>query len=305
MKSIGSQPSGGLAGAAAPDRSASGVEPAFDWLAIAAIALGFAALYGPTFWDLSFGIWKDSSHGQEPIILAIAVWLLSRKGAVLAALPAPVSRVGGGVLLGLGLLLYALGRTQEVLRADTGSMLVVAAAIVVCLKSWRGLAVIWFPLLFLVFAMPLPNEFVLALTAPLKSAVSASAVWLLSALGYPAGRAGVVMTVGQYELLVTEACAGLQTMFTLEAVGLLYANVMNYRSALRNGLLAVLVIPVSFIANVVRVMVLALVTYHLGDAAGRGFLHGLAGVMLFAVALAMLVGVDRILGALLPRRHRA
>ena len=56
--------------------------------------------------------------------------------------------------------------------------------------------------------MPLPFQLVLTLTGPLKTGASAVATWLLSALGYPVGRSGVVMTIGQYQLLVTEACAG-------------------------------------------------------------------------------------------------
>jgi exosortase/archaeosortase family protein len=58
----------------------------------------------------------------------------------------------------------------------------------------------------------------------------------------------------------------------------------------------VLVIPISFIANVIRVMILVLVTYHFGDAAGQGFIHGFAGLVLFMVGLAIMLAVDRLLG---------
>jgi len=80
---------------------------------------------------------------------------------------------------------------------------------------------------------------------------------------------------------------------------------MNHSSALRNTLLAVLVVPIAFCANVVRVMVLALVTYHLGDAAGQGFLHGFAGMVLFVVALVLVMGADALLGRLLAAREVA
>jgi exosortase/archaeosortase family protein len=84
-------------------------------------------------------------------------------------------------------------------------------------------------------------------------------------------------------------------------MGLLYANLMNYQSAARNLLLAALAVPIAFAANVLRVLILALVTYHLGDSAGQGFLHGLAGLTLFGVALAMLIGADWALGRLFLR----
>jgi len=63
-----------------------------------------------------------------------------------------------------------------------------------------------------------------------------------------------------------------------------------------------LVVPVSFCANVVRVIILVLVTYRFGDEAGQGFVHGFAGMVLFAVALLFIMGLDRALAAVLPRR---
>jgi exosortase/archaeosortase family protein len=81
-------------------------------------------------------------------------------------------------------------------------------------------------------------------------------------------------------------------MFTLEAMGLLYANLRSSGSWRLNTLLAVLVVPVSFAANVVRVVILMLVTYWFGDAVGQGFVHGFAGLVLFTVALLFIFALD-------------
>lgn len=148
------------------------------------------------------------------------------------------------------------------------------------------------PTVLLIFMVPLPATLVIAVTTPLKSAVSAVASSLLYTLGYPIGRSGVVLTVGPYQLLVADACAGLNSMFTLEALGLLYMNIMNYKSAVRNVALALLIVPISFVANIVRVCILVLVTYHFGDEAGQGFVHGFAGMVLFIVALTLILLVD-------------
>ena len=272
-----------------------------DFVTLGLIALGLAALWLPTFWDLCFGIWSAEAQGHELIILAVSGWLLYRQRPALQALPDASGRAGG-VLLALGLLLYAFGRSQQFLRIEMLSLSLVLLAVLVLFKGWAVLRLVWFPLFFLLFALPLPYSLVQAVTAPLKLGVSIVATKLLLWLGFPMGRTGVVMTIGQYQLLVSEACAGLQTMFTLEAMGLLYASLMNYRSWVRNASLALLVIPVAFSANVVRVMILVLVTYYFGDAAGRGFIHGFAGMVLFAVGLAFIIGADRGLGALLPKR---
>lgn len=275
-----------------------------DFVTLGLIALGLAALWLPTFWDLCFGIWSAEAQGHELIILAVSGWLLYRQRPALQALPDASGRAGG-VLLALGLLLYAFGRSQQFLRIEMLSLSLVLLAVLVLFKGWAVLRLVWFPLFFLLFALPLPYSLVQAVTAPLKLGVSIVATKLLLWLGFPMGRTGVVMTIGQYQLLVSEACAGLQTMFTLEAMGLLYASLMNYRSWVRNASLALLVIPVAFSANVVRVMILVLVTYYFGDAAGRGFIHGFAGMVLFAVGLAFIIGADRGLGALLPKRWAA
>jgi exosortase/archaeosortase family protein len=91
-------------------------------------------------------------------------------------------------------------------------------------------------------------------------------------------------------LLVADACAGLHTLLTLEALGLLYLNIVRRDSLFRNVGLALLIVPISFAANVIRVMALSLITYHFGDAAGQGFLHGFAGMALFLSALLLIMG---------------
>jgi exosortase B len=270
-----------------------------DRLSLIALLTGLVALYAPTFWSWSQGTWGVETQGHELLILGISLWLLWRSSAAFLALPTSAASWGARCVLGLGLLLYLVGRTQGVVRLELLSLILMLAGLVLRFKGQAGLRIAWFPLLFLLFAMPLPFSWVLTLTGPLKTAVSALAVQWLSWLGYSVGRSGVVITIGQYQLLVTEACAGLQTMFTLEAMGLLYTHLVQSGSSLRNTLLAVLVVPISFLANVVRVMVLALITHHWGDAAGQGFLHGFAGVVLFAVGLALIALVDSGLGVLI------
>jgi exosortase len=134
-------------------------------------------------------------------------------------------------------------------------------------------------------------------------AVSYVAEVLMYHLGYPIGRTGVILTVGQYQLLVADACAGLNSMFTLEALGLLYANLMGYTSKVRNVLLAILVVPIAFVANVIRVLILILVTYYMGDEAGQGFVHTFAGMVLFGVGLVMMLTTDGLLGRALGQAH--
>ena len=275
-----------------------------DLQAVALLLAGFAALALPVIWDWSRGAWLRETQGHEPLILGISAWLLWRRRDALAALPAVAARWPGMLLMALALLVYFAGRWLGVFRLELIAQMLVPAALLLHFKGTAALRLTWFPFFFLLFAIPLPFSLVLAVTGPLKAAVSYVAAHALSAVGYPVGLSGVVITVGQYQLLVNEACAGLQTMFTLEAMGLLYASLMNHSSVLRNMLLAIAVVPIAFCANVVRVVVLALVTFHFGDAAGQGFLHGFAGMVLFLVALVLVILVDALLGRLLKGSGR-
>jgi exosortase len=115
-------------------------------------------------------------------------------------------------------------------------------------------------------------------------------------LGYPIGRTGVVLTVGPYQLLVADACSGLHSLISMSAMGLLYIYLMGHTSWVRNGILISCLLPIAFAANVVRVMVLVVVTYHFGDEAGQGFIHDFSGIFLFIVGLILLFIIDAALG---------
>ena len=192
-------------------------------------------------------------------------------------------------------LLYALGRSQGILIFEVGSLVWMIAGLLLLLRGPAAVRLMWFALFFMLFMIPLPGVVVDTLTAPMKMAVSYVAEQVLYAAGYPIARTGVMLQIGQYQLLVADACAGLHTLFTLEALGLLYLNVVRHASVLRNISLAILIVPISFTANVIRVMVLTLITYHLGDEAGQGFLHGFSGMVLFVSALLLIIGADSLL----------
>ena len=263
---------------------------------ILALGTGLSMLYVPTYYMLAHTVWASDEQGHGPIILVITLWLIWRRRSEFVDLVAAPAVFSGSAALLVGLVLYVLGRTQQLETFEVLSQIFVLAAIFLLLKGWRALRLMGFPLFFMIFMVPLPSVFVQIITVPLKTGVSYVAEAILHKVGYPIARTGVILAVGPYQLLVADACAGLNSMFTLEALGLLYMNVMNYRSIPRNITLALLIIPISFTANVVRVMILVLVTYHFGDAAGQGFVHGFAGMVLFMVALMLILAVDAALG---------
>jgi exosortase B len=271
------------------------------------VALGLLVLYVPTYWMLAHGIWNDDDQAHGPIVLVVALYLIWQQRAVFSSAdqPSRVEATIGWTVLVFGLLAYALGRSQDIILFEVGSQVpVILGALLITLgtKSARAL---WFALFFLLFMIPLPGFVVDAATGPLKQYISVIAEQVLYAAGYPIARSGVTLTVGPYQLLVADACSGLHSMFSLSAMGLLYLYLMQRTSTTRNLIIMAAILPIAFVANIVRVMVLVLVTYHLGDEAGQGFLHGFAGIMLFVIGLLFLFALDGILGFIFPDRPRA
>ena len=272
-----------------------------EWLPV---VLGLLVLFVPTFYRLATGAWATEEQGHGPIIFALFAWLTWRKWPeMLAATNAGDSSWAGWPLLAIGLLLYMFGRSQSILMLEVMSIVLVPAAVLLVKRGARALKVLWFPFFFLLFMVPLPAEFVAMVTMPMKMAVSYVTEQLLFMAGYPISRSGVILQIGQYQLLVADACAGLQTLLTLEALGLFYLNLVRHPSAFRNIALAILIIPISFSANVIRVITLTLITYYYGDAAGQGFLHGFAGMVLFLTALVLILAMDSLLQWIIRRKR--
>lgn len=267
----------------------------------AVVLAALAVLYVPTFMDLAGSLWRTDQNGHGPIVLAVAVWFLSFRLRQALALPDFEARPAAGPALlcfAIGFSLYVLGRSQQFYFFEVGSLPWVVAGCVLLFYGRLALRHAWFAFFFMLFMIPLPGSVTDAVTQPMKVAVSWGAEHLLYALGYPIARSGVVLTIGPYQLLVADACAGLNSLFTLEALGLLYMNLMRHESAFRNFALAVFIVPISFTSNLIRVVVLALVTFHFGDEAGQGFVHSFSGMVLFISALFLIISLDSLFRAL-------
>ncbi len=276
------------------------------FVSTAIIALALLVLFVPVAQTLAAEVWRTDEQGHGPIIIAVSAWLFWHRRDKLreAAERAVPGGWGAWALLALGIGMYVIGRLQHIVMFQMASFIPLVTAGIALTFGWAVARAAAFPIFFLVFAVPLPGPIVDMATQPLKRGVSYVAELILYHTGYPISRTGVVLMIGPYQLLVADACAGLNSMFTLEALGLLYMNIVGHTDKLRNVLLAILIIPVSFCANIVRVMILVLVTFYFGDEAGQGFVHSFAGMVLFMVGLTLMLGVDKLLGLFLPAKAK-
>ena len=269
------------------------------------VLVGLLVLYLPTYFELSQTLWTEEEQAHGPMVLLVVLWLFWRRRFAFLKPASQTSTFLGGGLLMFGLFLYVLGRSQEILIFEMGSQVPVLMGALLITLGTAGIHALWFPVSFLLFMIPMPGVIVDSITGPLKQQVSMLAENILYAAGYPIARSGVILVIGPYQLLVADACSGLHSMLSLSALGALYLYLLRDRSWLKNWLLLASILPIAFAANVVRVIALTLVTYHFGDAAGQGFLHGTAGIVLFVAALIFLFTMDGLLALVMNEKWNA
>jgi exosortase len=207
--------------------------------------------------------------------------------------------------LALALAAYVYGRAYDFTTLEA---LGLYGAGLTMIQSRFGLPVMlrnWFPFLYLAFAVPLPGWYVDLATAPLKQFVSHVATEGLQAMGFPVINQGVTIFVAQYQLLVKDACSGMNSLIGLTAISLFYIYLSHGSSWRYSLFLTMLVIPIAIAANIIRIVVLVLLTYFFGDAVAQGFLHFAAGLVLFATALALVFAVDQLASRVWKLRGQA
>jgi exosortase len=270
-------------------------------------ALGWLALYLPIYLGFAEGPWRRDENAHALIVMAIAVGAagvrLATEEFTLTRNPAEI--LAGTVLVLLGIAAATLGKATEadVLASASQTLLALGAAL--ALFGRAGLRRLWFPIALTLYLIIWPGWLLDALTGPLKIAVSQSVATALYAAGLPVAHAGAVIAAGPYQLLVADACAGLNSLIALTAVGAVYLYMIKHRDWRVNAIVLACLIPIAVLANICRVMLLVLITYFLGFDAGQGFLHDGAGLMMFAIALALVFAIDSLAVLVLQRRRAA
>jgi exosortase B len=255
--------------------------------------------YAPTVSDLIDGPWQTEQEGHGPLIIAASLWLVwqsrSRLGTT-EIVPAPI--LGWTVLL-CGLVLMYLARIQQgVLFAEVFSLILVIVGSVLLTAGWPVLRVLAFPIGFLLFAVPMPDWIIDAATVPLKVFISDVVARVLYALGFPVAQNGVMIMIGTYQLLVKDACSGMNSIFALSAIGVFYAYAFRSQEKVRSVLLLAAIIPITILANFIRVFALVLIAYYGGPDLLEGIVHDLTGISLFVTALVLMFLFDSLLGVI-------
>ncbi len=277
----------------------------FHWWML--IVAGLSVMYLPVYNNFFMDEWQRHNDSYSWLVAVIAFYLFFQNRHHFSD-SKHYQRTTAETLLAvmfyvIGLLSYILGTSQSIQTLALVSQIFIFLGLIIFYKGFHLARKCWFALFFLIFVIPVPAYLLDPVTLPMKIMVSIATEWILQHSGYLVGRDGVILQVEQYQLLVADACAGMKTLLSLEAMGLLYLHVVKHDSLERNLLLGLLIIPISMLANISRVTILALITYHLGDSAGRGFMHFYAGIVLFMIALGLIMLIDHLIQRRIESRH--
>lgn len=259
------------------------------------VLIGLVLITLPTWRFIATQSWATEQGSHGPLVLASGLWLLVRMLRETREIQKAPPLWQGYAAIFLCAAAMVFFRIAAVIELEVYAMYGLFVATLFAFIGFRALSMLWAPLIYLLFAVPLPDSLVAALTNPLKLWISETAVSLLHMIGYPIASAGVTIQIGQYQLLVAAACAGLNSLITLTALTLFYVY-LSHRANLRYMLiLIVAAIPVAIFSNLVRVLLLILITFHGGEAAAQGFLHNFAGMTTFAISLFTIYLLDMLL----------
>ncbi len=267
-----------------------------------ALIFGLSVLMGPTLLSVAQQVWSKEAGVHGPIVLATALWLLVRQRKALLDLKAPGNPLiawGGFALM---LPIYVFGRAFDYISIEVAALLGILLFVFYNYFGLRACKHVWFPIFYLGFLVPPPGWLIDVMTSGLKTFVSWSSTHIIDLMGYPVARIGVTLYVAQFQLLVEDACSGMNSIVSLTSVSLFYIYLLHSTSWRYALFLTFWILPIAILANVIRVLMLVLITYHLGNEAAQGFLHNTAGMVMFVTALLGIFAVDRMLAPIFHKK---
>ena len=264
------------------------------WIATAVlIALG--AAYYPTFyywqyhWFLADGYY---SHGiLVPFLALYMVWM--RREEIRQSEVRPSISGLGVVVTALGL--RVLGHLAQSSTFSSLSFLILLYGVVAILFGWRIVRLVWFPILFLGFMMPLPSTIFDEISQPAQEWSTIIADVFLKTVAYETIRVGNVIYIpGGFDLDVGVPCSGFKMLVSMATFAFFFAYYIRVE-LWRQVLLVLLALPLALVINGLRIALIGIVGTKFGEEAGYSF-HDWSGYLVLVVAFAVLFQLGRWLG---------
>ncbi len=263
-------------------------QEAQSWLPLALLSVVFFILFFPALRELVRDWTIDPNYEHGFLVPFIAAYLLWHKRTLWQNEACkPAFGAGLSVCLG-GLALFIVATAGAEWFVARTAMLLTLYGLVIYFAGWQLFKKISVPLLYLGFMIPLPYVIYYRLTFPLQQIASTGAFRALSLLGLSGQQEGNILHFSGFSLEVIEACSGLRSIMVLITLAALIAYMTSVPNVWR-WLLFVSAVPVAIVANIFRLIILALLGIFVSPAAAMSFLHEGSGILVFLIGLFLLM----------------
>jgi len=233
----------------------------YDWrlagLLVIPLLLVALALYQQTLFYLT-GFWNQLETGEYAhgyLVLAISVYLILRNRKSLSSL-SPRPNFWALLLVLASSLWWMVAALVEVQVVQAVALLLLVLAIVWASLGSRVAGKLMFPILFIIFAIPIWFP----LSTVLQDLTANTVFVVVRLLNIPAFLHENMITLPAGTLSVEEACSGMRYFLAAMTLGALYAY-LNYQS-FRARLIVFIIAAVSgVLANILRVFIVVYLAY--------------------------------------------
>lgn len=256
------------------------------WIAVSCVfAVILAWAYWPTFGSVSTAWLSNPDYTHGFFVIPISLWLLwlRREHAPVATMR--IDWRGLGLLVLAGVIRFIAGRFY-VLQLDAWSIPIWVAGVVWLLFGWPLLRWAMPAIAFLWFATPLPGTIEILLSTPLQRNAASLSAWVLRLIGQPALVQGTTILLDDKPLDVERACSGLRMFYGIFALAVACV-VLSRPERWKAVLVLFAAAPVAIIANVIRIVITALLMKFFSNESAQKFSHDLAGIVMIPVAVTL------------------
>lgn len=252
------------------------------WIILALVAV----VYIPVLYDLVIDWYIDENYSHGFLILPLAIWLIWRKRRDLAQTPIDKNNLGLLFIIGSLLLLIAGTAGAEYFTVRT-SFVFLLFSLSLYFFGWPFTRQIWFAFFIMLFMIPIPYVIYYAITFPMQLFASKVSTVFLQAIGLPLVRQGNILHIPGYSMEVAEACSGIRSLFSLLALGALFAY-FTQPNKIKAVILFLSTIPIAIAGNVFRISLTALCAHTISVKFAEGILHEISGLIVFVFSLVLL-----------------
>lgn len=259
--------------------------------------LWFAVFVGVFFTVLAnvVKIWRvNDTFNHCFLVLPIACYMIwQQRGAIVSAQP-EISLVGGGAAL-CSVFIVVIGRAAHIDVLEHIGTFALLPAAVLFLFGWQLVHVLKFPLLFVLFSIPIGQEII----PELQSVTASIALYFLNLVSIPVFKDGLYIMVPNGSFVVAEACSGISFFIACIMIGAAYAY-MNFISIWRAILFVMFSMALPILANGIRVFGIIYIANKTNMEVAVGADHLVYGGLFFSVMILVLL----LVGYLISDGHR-